>query len=177
MHTNARTGTSPESQEPIPPALARVHIPHDPSLAHRRERPKRLGQSLIIHLWGKITDKDVEMIVRVFLDPRGTPHGHPHPHSCRGDHHPRDSWSTGHPGETTGSGGILVCPVHPDLRVKDLAPVQRLEGLFGGSDVGVFDETVVETAVLEIAVWDDLGLRDRAGYGEYLREHWISKDG
>ena len=55
----------PEGQETVSPALARVHVPHDPSLAHGAESAKRLGQHLVVHLRRQITHEHVVVVLRV----------------------------------------------------------------------------------------------------------------
>ena len=57
----------PERQKPIAPALARIHIPHDPRLTHRPKCSKCLSQHIVIDLGTEVTDKDVEMMLRILL--------------------------------------------------------------------------------------------------------------
>ena len=65
----------------------------------------------------------------------------------------------------------LVRPVDADLGVEDLAPVEGLERSFGCAHVHVFDETIVETAVLVVAVRDDLDVLHGTGHSKDLRQH------
>jgi hypothetical protein len=58
---------SPEGQESVTSALARVHVPHDSCLAHGSKRSKCLGEYLVVHLGREVSDKDVEMMLRVLL--------------------------------------------------------------------------------------------------------------
>jgi hypothetical protein len=66
----------------------------------------------------------------------------------------------------------LISPVDSDLRVKDLTAVECLKGGLGGTHVHVFDETVVETTVLIVAVRDNFymlnGASDRENFGEHV---------
>ena len=65
----------------------------------------------------------------------------------------------------------LVGPVDADFGVENLAPVEGLEGSLGCAHIHVLNETIVETAVLIVAVWDDLDVLHRTGHSEDLGQH------
>jgi hypothetical protein len=57
----------PEREETITPALARVHIPHDPRLAQTAKCAESLVEDLIIDFWAQIAHKHMEMMLRVLF--------------------------------------------------------------------------------------------------------------
>ena len=132
----------PEREEAVTSALARIHIPHDSSLAHTSKRPERLCQHLVIHLGTEVPDEDMEMVLRVL--------------------------------------SVLVAlvrPIDPYIRIENLAPIERGKSLVRRAHVGIFDKTVIESAVLEVAVLDDLGLHDGTSDGKDLCEHVVGDPG
>jgi hypothetical protein len=139
---SATTSNPPKRQKAVTPALARVHVPHDPRLAHAPKCAKGLCEHVVVDLWAEVADKDVVVVLGVLLVLL-----------------------------------TLVGPVHPDIRVKYLPPVEGGHGLLGRAHLGVLDETIVEPAVLEIAVLDDLGGDDRTGDGKDLGEHVVGDPG
>lgn len=65
---------------------------------------------------------------------------------------------------------VLVRPVDPDLGIEYFPAVERVERLFGGTHVIVFDKAKVEAAVCVVSVWDDFGVGDGSGDGEDVGE-------
>lgn len=64
----------------------------------------------------------------------------------------------------------LVRPVDPNLGVKDLAAVKCGERLLGRAHVGVLDETIVESTVLEISVLNNFCADDGTSNSKNFRE-------
>lgn len=71
----------------------------------------------------------------------------------------------------------LIRPVDPDLGVKDLAAVECGERLVGRAHVGVLDETIVESTMLEIPVLNDLCADDGTGDSKNLCEDVVGDSG
>ena len=57
---------------------------------------------------------------------------------------------------------VLVCPVDLDLGIEDLSAIQRVEGVLCRWNRLELDETVIESAMLEVSVWDELDANDCA---------------
>lgn len=71
----------------------------------------------------------------------------------------------------------LIHPVDPDFSVKDLAAVECGERLVGRAHVGVLDETIVESTVLEISVLNDFRADDGTGDSKNFGEDVIGDSG
>jgi hypothetical protein len=65
---------------------------------------------------------------------------------------------------------VLVRPVDTDLGVEYFPAVERVQCLFGGTHVVVFDKAEIEAAVGVVSVWDDFGVGDGSGDGEDVGE-------
>lgn len=57
----------PESQKPVSTRLARVHVPHDPSVGKRTESAERLGEDLIVDFGAEISYEDVVVVASIFF--------------------------------------------------------------------------------------------------------------
>lgn len=66
---------------------------------------------------------------------------------------------------------VLVSPIDLDLCVKDFSAIERVECVLCVRNSLKLDKAVIETAVLKIAVWDELDANDGS---ECRAEAWLS---
>lgn len=60
-------GLVPECEETVTPALARVHVPHDPRVRERAERHEGLVEDGVVDFGREVTDEEVAVVREVLL--------------------------------------------------------------------------------------------------------------